>query len=95
MESICGFVGLSPDVLQDAVFGVNNSVALDRFPWPPLLDTAPFFRGAFFKAGTFGLWVGSVNLRIRSRTELLRLNRSRTPFFFSAVEAQRNSEKRC
>lgn len=92
MESICGFVGLSPDVLQDAVFGVNSSVALDRLAWPPLLDTVPFFKGAFFKAGTFGLCVGSVNLRIRSRTELVRLNCSRTPFFFSDVESQPKCE---
>lgn len=88
MESICGFIGLSPDVLRDAVVGVNSSAALDRIAWPPLLDVVPFLRGALFKAGTFGLCVGSVNLRIRSRTELVRLNCSRTPSFFSAVEAQ-------
>lgn len=86
MESLCGFVGLSADVLRDAV------VALGRFAWPALLDAAPFLRGAFFRAGTFGLCVGSVNLRIRSRTELVRLNCSRTPSFFSAAEAQSKCE---
>lgn len=87
MESLCGFIGLSPDVLQDAVVAV-----VGRFAWPPLLDAVPFLRGAFFKAGTFGLCVGSVNLRIRSRTELVRLNCSRTPSFFSAVETQSKCE---
>lgn len=85
MESLCGLIGLSPDVLQDAV-------VVDRFARPPLLDAVPFLRGAFFKAGTFELCVGSVNLRIRSRTELVRLNCSRTPSFFSAVEAQSKCE---
>lgn len=81
MESLCIFIGLSLDVLRDAA-------VVGRFAWPALLDAAPFLRGAFFKAGTFGHCVGSVNLRIRSRTEFVRLNCSRTPSFFSAVEAQ-------
>lgn len=85
MESLCGFISPSPDVLRDAV-------VVDRFAWPPLLDAVPFLRGAFFKAGTFGLCAGSVNLRIRSRTELVRLNCSRTPSFFSAVETQSKCE---
>lgn len=85
MESTCGLAGLSPDVLRDAAVCVNSSVALERFAWPLLPEVVPFFRGAFFKAGTFGLWLGSVNLRMRSRTELVRLNCSNATSFFSGA----------
>lgn len=78
MEFKCGLAGLFPDVLRDAAAGVNSSVALERFALPPLPDVVPFLRGSFLKGVTFELWVGSVNLRIRSRTELVRLNCSKT-----------------
>lgn len=74
-----------PDVLSDADVCVNSSVALEKFEWPPLPGVVPFLRGAFFKAGMFGLGLGSVNLRILSRTELVQLNCSNTAFFFSGA----------
>lgn len=82
VESTCGLAGPSPDVLRDAAVCVNSSVALERFASSPLPETVPFLRGAFFNAG---VWVGSVNLRIRSRTELVRLNASSTLSFFSGA----------
>lgn len=85
MDSTRGLAGLSPDVLRDAVVCVNSSAALERFVWPLLLEVVPFLRGVFFKLGTFGLWLGSVNLRIRSRTELVRLNCSNITSFFSGA----------
>lgn len=84
MESTRGLAGLSPDVPRDAAACVNSSVALERFVWPLLPEVVPFLRGAFFKAGTFGLWLGSANLRMRSRTELVRLKCSTTSFFSDA-----------
>lgn len=85
MESTCGLAGLSPDVLRDAAACENSSAALERFVWPLLPEAAPFLRGAFFRTGTFGLGLGSVNLRIRSRTELVRLNCSNMTSFFSGA----------
>lgn len=75
----------SPDVLSDAAVCVNSSAALEKFVWPLLPEVIPFLRGAFFKAGTFALGLGSVNLRILSRTELVLLNCSNTAFFFSGA----------
>ncbi len=89
IESTCGLAGLSPDVLRDAAVCVSCSVALERFVWLPLPKVVPFFTGAFFKAGTLELWLDSVNLRIRSRTELVRLNCSSiTPFFSGALKTE-------
>lgn len=85
-EPTRGLAGVSPDVLRDAGGCVNTSAALETFVWPPLTEVLPFFRGVFFKAGMFGLWLASVNLRIRSRTELVRLNCSKTTSFFSGAE---------
>lgn len=84
-ESSCGLAALSPDGLRDAAVCVHSSVALERLAWPLPPDAAPFLRGAFFKAGTFWIWAVSVNLRIRSRTELVRLNCSNTICFFSGA----------
>lgn len=87
MESTCGLAGPAPDVLRDAAAAVcvNSSVALERFVLLLLPKVAPFLRGVFFKAGTFRLWLGSVNFRIRSRTELVRLNCSSIASFFSVT----------
>lgn len=84
-ESSCGLAALSPDGLRDAAVCVHSSVALERLAWPLPPDAVPFLRGAFFKAGTFWIWAVSVNLRIRSRTELVRLNCSNTICFFSGA----------
>lgn len=85
MESPHGLAGLSPDVLGDAAVCVNSSVALERYIWPLLPAVVPFFRESFFKVGMLGLWLGSVNLRMRSRTELERLNCSNVTSFFSGA----------
>lgn len=92
VESACGPADPSPDVLWDVAAWVNSSAALERCSSSPLPDTLPFLRGAFFKAGTLELGVGSANLRIRSRTELVRLKASNTLSLFSgAVKISRSS----
>lgn len=85
MESTRERAGPSPDVLRDAAECVNSSVARKTFAWPLLLEMAPFLRGVFFKADTFELCSSSANLRIRSRTEVVRLSCSDITAFFSGA----------
>lgn len=85
MEPTCGLTAPSPDVPRDAAACVNRPAALEKFVSSLQLDVVPFLCGAFFKAGTLGLWAGSLNLRMRSRTELERVNVSNTLSFFAGA----------
>lgn len=79
-EPTRGLAGVSPDVPGDADVRANSSAALERFVKP---EKVPFLRGVFFSAG--GFWLASVNLRILSRTELVRLSCSNVKSFFSGA----------